>query len=138
MCESFLGQGTQWLTISTSLLISPAASRRWARTRVDMFSQYYGSIAMGTPPIQYEVILDSGSSDLLLATAPCSGCETTTPLYNEAKSTSSIATTKPFSITYGTGAASGTLAQDVMSMAGYTIKQQVRLIVCATRHIRLP
>ncbi|KAK4700231.1 hypothetical protein P7C70_g6019, partial [Phenoliferia sp. Uapishka_3] len=45
---------------------------------------YYGSIQLGTPPKTYEVVLDTGSADLVIATAESSlcgkQCTTTAPL----------------------------------------------------------
>ncbi|KAH8991661.1 acid protease [Lactarius akahatsu] len=88
-------------------------------------SSYYGSIAIGTPPVAYNVILDTGSADLWVADSSCSancqGIQTFDP------STSSTYTnlTEPFSIQYGSGSASGTLATDVVQMAGFQVAKQV-------------
>lgn len=69
--------------------------------------------------------MDTGSSDLIMATSPCVGCASTTPLYQARESTTGESSTTPFDITYGTGAAQGRLARDVVSIAGYTQQAQV-------------
>lgn len=84
-------------------------------------SEYYGTIAVGTPPVTYNVVMDTGSSDLILATSPGKGALSTTPLYKSSASSSSKMSNSPFQITYGSGSASGTLAQDVVSIGGYAI-----------------
>jgi cathepsin D len=88
-------------------------------------SEYYASISVGTPAETFQVIMDTGSADLWLVTAPCRGCDTQTPLYNP--STSSSATTSPtlFSVKYGSGAAQGTLVQDSVSISGFGIQNQI-------------
>lgn len=63
-------------------------------------SEFYGSISVGTPSTTYSVVLDTGSADLLLATSPCTGCETTTPLYTPSDSSTSVSSSTKFSITY--------------------------------------
>ena len=88
-------------------------------------SQYYGSIELGSPPQRLEVILDTGSSDLLVAIYPCEvGCEASTPIYQPTLSSTAYESTIAFSTTYGSGAAQGTLAQDKMSMSGFTVDRQ--------------
>jgi len=89
-------------------------------------SSFFGSVAVGTPPVAYEVILDTGSSDLWLAASTC-----------ESKACSGIASfkpsssstfqnlSKPFSITYGSGEAAGSLGQDVVQMAGFSVSNQI-------------
>jgi cathepsin D len=87
--------------------------------------RYYGSIAIGTPPVAYDVILDSGSADLWLVDSQCSeGCN---GLQAYASSSSSTFTndSKPFSVTYGSGQASGILGQDVVQLAGFEVQNQV-------------
>jgi len=88
-------------------------------------SSYYGSIAIGTPPVAYNVILDTGSADLWVAdsscTQNCQGIQT----FDTSTSSTYTNLTEAFSIQYGSGSASGTLATDVVQMAGFQVKQQV-------------
>lgn len=81
---------------------------------------------MGTPPQDFLLILDTGSSDLWFSSTDCSGCPSDTPSF----STSASSTYKPntstegISITYGTGSVDGVLGSDTVSMAGLTVAQQ--------------
>ncbi|KIK60512.1 hypothetical protein GYMLUDRAFT_43837 [Collybiopsis luxurians FD-317 M1] len=89
-------------------------------------SSFFGSIAVGTPPVAYDVILDTGSSDLWLAgktclSDACSGIAT----FNPSSSSSFQNKSEPFQITYGSGEASGTLGQDLVQMAGFSVSNQV-------------
>lgn len=73
----------------------------------------------------YDVILDTGSADMFLVsssctTQTCSGLQT----YSGSSSSTFNSTTQPFSITYGSGTASGVLASDVVQMAGFQVSQQ--------------
>ena len=86
---------------------------------------YYGSIAVGTPPVAYDVILDSGSADLWLVDAQCTeGCSGLQAYQSSSSSTFSN-DSKPFSVTYGSGQASGFLGQDVVQLAGFEVQNQV-------------
>lgn len=85
---------------------------------------YYASITIGTPPLSYLVQLDTGSSDLIVAAAPCySGCESDSILYNSANSTTSQVSGNPFSIGYGSGSASGFITSDIVGFAGFSLTQ---------------
>ncbi|KAH9167398.1 acid protease [Lactarius sanguifluus] len=88
-------------------------------------SSYFGSIAIGTPPVAYNVILDTGSADLWVAdsscTTNCQGIQT----FDVSTSSTYTNLTEPFSIQYGSGSASGTLATDVVQMAGFQVAEQV-------------
>jgi len=92
----------------------------------DLDSDYYGSIAVGTPPVAYQVILDTGSADLFLVSSGCvsSSCSGI-PAFDSSSSSTFTSTTQPFSITYGSGSASGTLVKDVVQMAGFEVSSQV-------------
>lgn len=73
----------------------------------------------------YDVVLDTGSADLFLvssscASQACSGLQT----YSGSASSTFSSTNQAFSITYGSGAASGVLAKDVVQMAGFQVSQQ--------------
>ena len=104
-----------------------ASRRGGARRRIHSLtllprcSQYYVQITAGTPAQYMNVILDTGSADLVLATSPCTGCETTTTLYSANRSTTSSELGTSFSITYGTGSASGTLVTDLVSIGGLNV-----------------
>ncbi|KAM0793341.1 hypothetical protein ACM66B_000796 [Microbotryomycetes sp. NB124-2] len=88
--------------------------------------QYFGSVDVGTPGYRYEVILDTGSADMLLATTPCEhGCRPDTPVYHPLMSNTSQATDESFAVQFGTGAATGTLVRDKVSIAGLTVPDQM-------------
>jgi cathepsin D len=86
---------------------------------------YYGSIALGTPPVAFNVVLDTGSADLWLASSACTeGCNGF-PTFDSSTSSSFSSTGSPFSVTYGSGKASGSLGTDVVQMAGFKVSKQV-------------
>ncbi|KIY53016.1 acid protease, partial [Fistulina hepatica ATCC 64428] len=91
----------------------------------DADSSYYGSIAVGTPPVSYDVIIDSGSADLWLASSSCSsGCSSVGPTFNPSDSSTFSNKSTAFSITYGSGSAQGYLATDTVQMAGFSVSSQ--------------
>ncbi|EPQ53925.1 acid protease [Gloeophyllum trabeum ATCC 11539] len=90
---------------------------------------YFGTIAVGTPPIAYNVILDTGSSDLWIASSSCTiGCTDpeggVIPTFNSHLSSTFKNTGNSFNVHYGSGAASGVTVQDVVQMAGFQVKNQ--------------
>ncbi|KAI5124252.1 hypothetical protein M0805_005101 [Coniferiporia weirii] len=87
-------------------------------------STYFGSLAIGTPPVAFDVILDTGSSDLWVADSSCqTGCDGITTF--DASSSSSFKNlTSEFSITYGSGQAAGSLAEDTVQMSGFSVSNQ--------------
>jgi cathepsin D len=91
----------------------------------DYSRSYYGSIAIGTPPVAYNVIVDSGSADLFLVGSGCTSQACSgIPSFDSSKSSSFSSSGQAFSITYGSGEASGTLGKDVVQMAGFQVSQQ--------------
>jgi cathepsin D len=79
---------------------------------------------VGTPEQNFNVVLDTGSSDLWLVDTDCgtaNGCDADLNKYNPGASSTNIGSNTPFSVTYGSGAVSGTLAADTVSLAGYTV-----------------
>ncbi|KIM53136.1 hypothetical protein SCLCIDRAFT_139594 [Scleroderma citrinum Foug A] len=88
-------------------------------------SSFFGSLAIGTPPVAFDVVLDTGSADLWVADTSCtSGCSKIALL--EAASSSTLKNlSQPFQIQYGSGQAAGYLVQDVVQMAGFSVSNQV-------------
>ncbi|TFK84827.1 acid protease [Polyporus arcularius HHB13444] len=93
-------------------------------------TSFYGSIAVGTPPVAYNVILDTGSSDLWLAASDgLSSFNDGIAKFDSSASSTFKDLNTPFSITYGSGAARGTLGQDVVRMAGFELNPQIFAVV---------
>ncbi|KIY60860.1 acid protease, partial [Cylindrobasidium torrendii FP15055 ss-10] len=91
----------------------------------DTDSSFYGSLALGTPAVSYNIVFDTGSADFWIASSNCtSGCENV-PTFDPSSSSSFKSANQDFSITYGTGHASGTLATDVVQLAGFSVTDQV-------------
>jgi hypothetical protein len=85
---------------------------------------YYGTIAVGTPAVAYDVVLDTGSADLWLVDSKCTlGCSGLQAFDSSSSSTFTNAS-KAFSVTYGSGQAAGTLGRDVVQLAGFAVQNQ--------------
>lgn len=64
---------------------------------------------------------------MVLVASPCvQGCDSDTPLYIAQNSATALTSSKPFNINYQIGSASGTVARDSISFAGYTNPRQVK------------
>jgi cathepsin D len=73
----------------------------------------------------FDLILDTGSSDLWFATNPCVSCPAGTKLFNTSASTTLQTGTERVSLKYGSGAAQGGIAQDTVSMGPFTVTSQI-------------
>lgn len=90
-------------------------------------SAYFADIIVGTPPVTYVTLLDTGSSDLVLETAvqndSCVQCVTDGPLYSISGSSTANSTGVTVNLAYGIGTDSGVVVQDVVNFGGFTQKQ---------------
>ncbi|KIP10069.1 hypothetical protein PHLGIDRAFT_85482 [Phlebiopsis gigantea 11061_1 CR5-6] len=106
------------------------ASGMNALTDLQYDSTYFGSIAVGTPPTSFNVILDTGSSDLWLASdeSATSRASGDIPLFDSTSSSTFKDLGQSFGITYGSGAAQGTLGSDSVQFAGFEVNQTFGLV----------
>jgi len=85
-------------------------------------AQFYGQISLGTPPQNFEVIFDSGSSNLWVASVKCVELACLfKPRYDSSKSSTYKPNGEPFNITYASGPVSGFLSSDTVVVAGLTV-----------------
>ncbi|XP_004620142.1 chymosin-like [Sorex araneus] len=80
--------------------------------------QYFGKIQIGTPPQEFTVIFDTGSSDLWVPSVYCQSdaCQNH-HRFNPAKSSTFQNMNKPLSIAYGTGSMQGILGYDTVTVS---------------------
>jgi hypothetical protein len=88
-------------------------------------SQYYGQITLGTPKQKFNVIFDTGSSDLWVAGSDCDSSCGRHAEYNAAKSSTYVANGTAFDIMYGSGPVSGYESADVLSTGSLNVKDQI-------------
>lgn len=84
-------------------------------------AQYYGEISVGTPPQKFQVIFDTGSSNLWIPSAKCTNCGNH-PTYNHNDSSTYHANGTSFKILYGSGPVSGFISNDNVDVGGLTVK----------------
>lgn len=94
-------------------------------------SQYYGVVEVGTPPQEFKVIFDTGSSSFWIQGKEC----TTNACLQHNGYDQSISssfkkhlvdgTTPIFSISYGTGGVSGEFIKEKVSVAGIIVEDQI-------------
>jgi cathepsin D len=98
-------------------------------------SSYSGVVSIGTPPQNLNLVLDTGSSDLWVATSSCTTCTSDIPLFNPTKSSTYKAATgsgSTLEIDYGSGSVQGVISEDTVSFGGFTIPTQELLGVTTT------
>ena len=108
---------------------------------VEQNALYLATVSIGTPAQNLKLDFDTGSADLWVP-VNCTSCNGLS--FDPAQSSTYTNTNQPFSITYvcpkltslsddffhdtfvvqGSGAVSGTLATDVLSIAGFIVQQQ--------------
>jgi len=83
---------------------------------------YVAQIQLGTPAQNFRVILDTGSSNLWVPDKTCNaGACSGKNKYDSSKSSTYVANGQSWSIRYGTGSASGVLAQDKLCLGNSNI-----------------
>ncbi|KAI1770175.1 Asp-domain-containing protein [Hypoxylon cercidicola] len=90
-----------------------------------MNAQYFSEMSIGTPPQDFKVILDTGSSNLWVPSTSCGSIA----CYLHSKYDSSSSSTykkngTEFEIRYGSGSLSGFVSQDTVTIGDLTVKNQ--------------
>jgi hypothetical protein len=84
-------------------------------------AQYFGVVSLGTPPQSFEVIYDTGSSNLWVPKVGCTHCGlpfiTHKSKYDEGKSSSYEEDGADFEIMYGSGSVKGFFSRDDVTLA---------------------
>ncbi|XP_059916141.1 gastricsin-like [Gadus macrocephalus] len=88
-------------------------------------STYYGAISIGTPPQAFQVLFDTGSSNLWVDSALCNtqACSVHTKFYPQQSSTYSRNGQTVY-IPYGAGSLYGVFGYDTVSVAGIVVPHQ--------------
>ncbi|KAL5582743.1 hypothetical protein UlMin_015185 [Ulmus minor] len=90
-------------------------------------AQYYGEIGIGSPPQNFTVIFDTGSSNLWVPSSKCyfSIACYFHPRYKSSKSSTYTSIGESCEINYGSGSISGFFSQDNVLVGDVVVKDQV-------------
>eukprot|EP00298_Acanthocystis_sp_HF-20_P001257 c11658_g1_i1.p1 GENE.c11658_g1_i1~~c11658_g1_i1.p1 ORF type:complete len:392 (+),score=142.17 c11658_g1_i1:64-1239(+) len=87
-------------------------------------AEYYGPITVGNPPQTFQVIFDTGSSNLWVPGTACTNCGTHAK-YDSSSSSTYVKNGTKFYIEYGSGPVSGFLSQDGTNVGNLQVSKQV-------------
>jgi len=79
-------------------------------------TQYWGTVQIGTPAVTYQVLFDTGSSNLWVPASNCTNCASTKTKYDPSASSTYKPNGTTFEIQYGTGSMKGFVAHDVLTI----------------------
>jgi len=89
-----------------------------------MGMQFYGGISVGTPAQQFQVVYDTGSSNLWIPAVNCTSCGFK-PRYDASASTTYSFNGTQMSFAYGSGPVAGFESDDTIQFGGITVTKQV-------------
>uniref|UniRef100_A0A8D2NX91 pepsin A n=1 Tax=Zosterops lateralis melanops TaxID=1220523 RepID=A0A8D2NX91_ZOSLA len=91
-----------------------------------MDDEYFGTISIGTPPQEFTVVFDTGSSNLWVPSVFCSSpaCRNHNR-FNPGESSTFLSTNDTLFIAYGTGSMTGVLGYDTVNVAGINVHNQI-------------
>lgn len=93
-------------------------------------ASYSASVSIGTPAESFDLAMDTGSSDLWVASSACtSGTCSGLSTYHAASSSTFKNTSTSFTINYGSGSAYGTLGTDTVALGGFSVVSQTIAVV---------
>lgn len=85
---------------------------------------YFASIEVGTPPQKLTVMVDSGSTDLIIPSFDCDTCPKNSTRFNPRTSSTLRNPKTDFSITYNDGRVDGQVVQESVQFAGHLVTNQ--------------
>ncbi|XP_068516238.1 cathepsin E [Anas acuta] len=87
--------------------------------------EYFGQISIGTPPQNFTVVFDTGSSNLWVPSIYCTSKACTEHArFQPSRSSTYQPVGIPFSIQYGTGSLTGVIGSDQVTVEGLTVTNQ--------------
>ncbi|KAM8976457.1 gastricsin-like isoform 2-T2 [Pelodytes ibericus] len=90
-----------------------------------MDTYYYGEISIGTPPQNFLVLFDTGSSNLWVPSSSCqSGACGNHNRFNPSQSSTYTSNGQQFTMSYGSGSVTGVFGYDTVSVQGLTLTNQ--------------